>query len=278
MRKCLLLLTAACLKCCCGLALGGDIVLPGKPLFSFGAIADIHYADKDSLGKRLYRTTPAKLEESVTNFNGSSLAFAVQLGDFVDGQSAKAATVIDFQKALAIWKKLNMPAYSVIGNNCLEFLDNETLRSSFNLKKFYYDFTLPACPGWRFIVLDGKHLDNGPRHMQWFTERLKLCRDEGSRAIVFCHYPLVEAASRKHRLKEPRPVLDIIEKAGCVAAYIAGHDHDGGYAFTNGTHHITVKGMVESGTGTSYAIFHVYPDRILEAGFGLEPDRDLKLK
>lgn len=250
----------------------------GKPLFSFGAVADIQYADKDNSGKRHYRATPAKLEACVANLNARGLAFTVELGDIVDGRVTKSETMADFEKILTIWKKLTMPAHAVIGNHCLEALGETTLASSFGLEKLYYEFTFPSCSGWRFIVLDGKHLDNGVKQMNWFADRLKACKAEGGRAIVFCHYPLLEEAAHKHRLKDPKPVLAAMANAGCVALYAAGHDHAGGYAYTNGTHHITMKGMVESAGSTSYAVFDVYPDRIVETGFGIEPNRELKLK
>ena len=36
-------------------------------------------------------------------------------------------------------------------------------------------------------------------------------------------------------------MLDILSKAGCVVAVLAGHDHDGGYHHQDGLHHFTLS-------------------------------------
>lgn len=47
---------------------------PGKPLFSFGLIADVQYGDKENGGYegrgQRYREAPGKLDAAVTAFNG----------------------------------------------------------------------------------------------------------------------------------------------------------------------------------------------------------------
>ncbi len=55
-----------------------------------------------------------------------------------------------------------------------------------------------------------------------------------------------------------------------VLAYIAGHDHDGGYFLDRkNIHHLTLPAIVECESNTnSFATVHVYKDHILIEGVG----------
>ena len=52
-------------------------------------------------------------------------------------------------------------------------------------------------------------------------------------------------------------------------------DHNGGYAFKDGLHHVTLKAMLTH-SPNAYAIVEVYFDKLKEIGFGKEPSRELK--
>jgi manganese-dependent ADP-ribose/CDP-alcohol diphosphatase len=88
---------------------------------------------------------------------------------------------------------------------------------------------------------------------------------------------MADAASR-HSMAEPEPILDILDNSDCVSAWFAGHDHEGGYAFRNGVHHITIKGMVEAPLENAYAIVELLPDKIRITGIGKEVSRELPIK
>jgi len=165
------------------------------------------------------------------------------------------------------------------------------------LKNSYYDF---SCSGWRFIVLDGMdisthgwpeenenyrrakaYLEANPdaasyngaiseAQITWLRERLKCSGQAGEKVIVFCHHPVFEKASQKSLLLwNHRDIVALLEKYPCVAAYVSGHDHSGGYAFHGGIHYITLQGMVESpASGNAYGILDVYKDRIVLNGVG----------
>jgi hypothetical protein len=62
-----------------------------------------------------------------------------------------------------------------------------------------------------------------------------------------------------------------------VVAYFAGHDHAGGYAFRDGIHHVTIKGMVEAPIRNAYAVIEVSPTTLLKTGFGKEPSREMTI-
>jgi len=248
---------------------------PQEKLFSFGIIADVQYGDKDTRGARHYREGLDKLKECVGELNKQELAFTIQLGDIIDGNKEK--THSDLESVLEEYDKLTMPKYHVVGNHCLTAGKN-TLHQKLDLDKFYYDFTIPVAKGWRFVVLDGNDAGYGvlgKEQLAWLESRLAHASDNREKVIVFNHFGLLKSAAR-HRMKTPEPVLKLIDKSGCVVAYFAGHDHRGGYAFQDGIHHVTVKGIVEAPIDNAYAVIEVYSTKLREVGYGKEPSRELE--
>jgi hypothetical protein len=81
----------------------------------------------------------------------------------------------------------------------------------------------------------------------------------------------------RHYMAKTEPILDILDNSHCVQAWLAGHDHGGGYAFSHGIHHFTFKGMVEAPLENSYAIIEMYDDKIRIIGKGKEISRELPL-
>jgi hypothetical protein len=79
-------------------------------------------------------------------------------------------------------------------------------------------------------------------------------------------------------MAKPEPILNILDHTACVTAWIAGHDHAGGYALRNGIHHITFKGMVEAPGENSYAFVEFYRDTIRITGIGKEVSREISLR
>jgi manganese-dependent ADP-ribose/CDP-alcohol diphosphatase len=250
-----------------------------QKFFSFGIMADIQYADKETRGKRFYRGSHKNLESTVQILNEKKLDFIVQLGDIIDGNDSLAQTQTELKQILEIFNQFKYPRYHIVGNHCLTAGD-EFLKNQLGLKQFYYDFTFPTAQGWRFIVLDGNDAGYGilgENQLEWLELKLDSSRRNGERVIIFNHYALYKTAAEKHRMKISEPIAEIINDSGCVAAYFAGHDHSGGYSFTNGVHHLTLKGMVEAPVENSFAIMEVYPKKIKVIGFGKEINRELML-
>lgn len=253
--------------------------------FSFGVVTDIQYADKSNGKVRSFKQSADKLTDAVDELNKARVSFVVQLGDIVDGQSDKAKNVADYKKIRSIYDGVSAPKYHTVGNHCTT-LGRDTLASLLAADRFYYDFTSPAAPGWRFIVLDGN--DGGDQgklpwtrwsmsegQIQWLCETLEKAKANSEKVVCFCHFPLLESIGGDHRLLNPEPVLKAIDDSGAtVVAWVSGHYHPGGYAFRNGVHHVSVKGMVEA-KRNAYAVFDVRKDGIVERGFGDEPSRTL---
>lgn len=142
----------------------GLITAHGKqPLFSFGVISDVQYADipdgRSFLGvPRYYRHSILVLQRAVQKWNDlQKLSFSVNFGDIVDGFCPKDQSLIAVKKVASEFEKFNGPVHHMIGNHCLYNLPREELLPLLKIPNHngcaYYDFSPIA--GFRFIVLDG---------------------------------------------------------------------------------------------------------------------------
>lgn len=137
---------------------------PEKPLFSFGVITDIQYADIDD-GKsflgvpRYYRHALLALQRAVQSWNAKGdLAFAVHFGDIVDGYCPKDQSRTAFESVIAELDTFNGGhVYHMIGNHCLYNLPRRDLNELLDIptsgEQSYYSFS--PNPGFLFVVLDG---------------------------------------------------------------------------------------------------------------------------
>jgi hypothetical protein len=106
---------------------------------------------------------------------------------------------------------------------------------------------------------------------------LERAQQAGEKVICFCHFPLLKTAAEHHRMAKAEAILKTLDAHTCVAAWIAGHDHAGGYARQRHVHHLTMRGLVEAPGSTAFACFELAGDSIRETGFGNEPSRELYL-
>ena len=272
--------------------------------FSFGVIADVQYADRDTWESRNYRKAIDKLAESITELNKSDAAFVVQLGDAIDGGEGAAGAL---EEVVAEFDKLNVPIYHVIGNHDLWDIDRQSVFEKLGLKSWYYDFEQG---GWRFIVLDtmdiavtggwGEDSENyrrgrevldelikrdapnavewsggvGAGQMDWLRKILADAENKGQKVIVFGHIPLMPP-EEIHTLWNSEEVVKVLQSYDCVKAYFAGHRHGGGYDEDGGIHYPTIEGVVDAPDENAYAIVHVFSDRLEIEGIGKVPDRVL---
>jgi hypothetical protein len=256
-----------------------------EPLFRFGVVADAQYCDcepKTDKG-RYYRATPAKLQEAV---------------DFAS-----------FGTVLAIYRRLKMPKYHVLGNHDFPAEhEHAEVMEKLGMARSYYDFCVK---GWRFIVLDGNDISlqaysqtslqykqakalldkmesdglvntkkcNGAidsEQITWLKKTLKAACDTQEKVIIFCHFPIWPQG--KLNLWNDTEILGVIEPYDCLKAYINGHVHKGGYGLRNGIHYLTIEGMLDTPDTNAYAVIEVYPDFLKVAGFGRVPERILEIR
>ncbi len=269
----------------------------GQPEFSFGVVADVQYADKDTAGRRDYRASHDKLAACVAAMEQEKPAFLIQLGDLVDGGLAHV------DRILPVFQRFSGPKYHVLGNHDLS-VGRAVILQRLGLARGYYRFEVKD---WHFIVLDGMEVSAGDaagkkeyerlraagapnaqewngglgrEQREWLHHRLHDATAVGDRAIVFCHFPVLAAASSpQHLLWDHWEVLALFAGEPATVAYIAGHDHRGGYAESGGVHFVTVKGLVESPPAESCKVFDVYPDRlVLRAAGSPAAERALRLR
>ena len=257
-------------------------VLAATPaaLLKFAAITDIQYADKMAVSTRHYRNSPAKLARCAEELKRQQPAFIIHLGDLTDGRMTAAHNQEDVATITAAMKKIAGPWRFVLGNHDAA-AGRQLLTAALGFKDFYYEFTQPGVPGWRFVVLDGNDAGYGvvsEKQLAWFRGVLAQAQARNERVICFCHFPLIaEASPRKHIMHKPAPVLEALDHATCVVAWLCGHDHDGGYAFRKGVHHLTLQGTCETEDQPAMAIIRLFPDHLSVTGFGREPSRELPL-
>ena len=270
----------------------------------FGVMADVQYADTDTVGSRHFRQSLDMLEQCVADLNGRDLAFTIQLGDLIDrGEES-------LDRVVSVFQRLKMPCYHVLGNHDFA-LPRPAVLERLGMARGYYDF---LHGNWRFVVLDGTDIslcggwaEDSPNHQQatarfeelhsagkanaerwnggigqaqqdWLKETLRGAGERGERVIVFCHMPaLVEASDESLVLWNDEQIVGILESHPCAAAYFSGHDHAGGYARKEGIHHVSLQGMVEAPGENAYGIVELYADRIEVRGMGKVPSRSLPL-
>ena len=276
-----------------------------QPLFPFAVLTDVQYADKEPAGARAYRRSLRKLEESAAAINAEGPAFIVHLGDLIDEAGAG-----NLDRILAAFDRLQARKYHVLGNHDFSVSRAEWLRR-LGLAHAWYDF---AHRGWRFVVLDGMDVSVGgwpresPRYRvgeallnrlrqagrpnavdwnggvgeeqeSWLRQVLQAAARRHERAIILCHFPVLEASSTaQHLLWNHEEIVRILEEHSAVVAWFNGHDHRGGYARRNGVHYVTFPGMVESGNVNSWTMVRVFQDRLELRGAGAAPSRVLDIR
>lgn len=274
-----------------------------EPLFTFGVIADVQYADRDNAGTRHYRSSPAKLAAAVGVFNQQKPDFVISLGDFINNDFHSYDTL----NALA--GRLRMPLYHVLGNH--DFAgEKEKILSTLDLKAPYYSFVKKK---WRFIILDGndvslyankagseKHRQAarlyqklqdegapnaydwngavGEEQLEWLRRELAIARKKKEKVVVACHFPLYPD-DVPELLWNAKEVRTLIESFPNVVAYFNGHVHVSQYFLQNHVHYVTFRGMVEE-EENAFAIVSVFEDRLEDRleikGYGKEVSRVLE--
>lgn len=254
-------------------------------LFSFAVITDVHSSDQPPHlnpphTSRYYRQSLRNLDACVEDLNGRDLAFAIQLGDFVD----EKREYLDL--GLPVYNRLRTARYHVLGNHDYRrynAVDRQEMVDALGMKSAYYDF---AVRGYRFVVLNGDDPSRtskaqvwpgvSAQQKAWLRERLSEARQENERVVVFCHYPVYPA--NWHNMADSDETVKILGSSGCVVAYFSGHYHRGNYGQENGVHYITLQAMVEAKEKNAYAVVDVFGDRLEVHGVGTVPSRQFMLQ
>jgi len=293
-----------CLFVCCLLFASKELFSQKakQPLFRFGVVADVQYANRDNHGTRHYLSSIKKLEEAIAVFNKEKIDFVISLGDFIND------TYKNFDTLNGITDKLKMPLHHVIGNHDYDVKDAEKQKvlKALNLKNDYYTFKKK---NWKFLALNGIDISligntegsaqykeaqqmfdklkaegaanakpwNGTLsrvQINWMKNELNKAKKKKQNVIVLCHFPLYPYGS-PHTLWNTSEIRNIIEAHPNVKGYLNGHVHVSQYFLKDGLHYVTFKGMVEK-DDNAFAIISVFKDHLEIKGYGKEVDRILK--
>uniref|UniRef100_A0A383VZW1 Manganese-dependent ADP-ribose/CDP-alcohol diphosphatase n=1 Tax=Tetradesmus obliquus TaxID=3088 RepID=A0A383VZW1_TETOB len=160
------------------------------PLFSFGVISDVQYADiPDGTSfhgvPRYYRNALVALQRAVSSgWVPAGVEFGIHFGDIVDGFQARDGQEKSEQAlsdVLQAFSQLPHPTYHMLGNHCLYNLPRARLNKRLGITPLldpaaaaegasYYAFS--PHPTWLFVVLDAYDVsllgwpDSHPRHLQ----------------------------------------------------------------------------------------------------------------
>ncbi len=246
---------------------GYSIASSSEIIFSFGLVADIHYAERpdEPDRPRYYQTTLDNLREAVEIFNTNDLDFVVSLGDSITESRNKETTLTWLRRMDAELSKFEGDIHYVIGNHDIvditrnEFIEN----TSGAVKQANYFFDKD---GYRFIVIDANWEPRWTVHdavVMWLEEILYEAKDKGYQAVVFVHQPLDNRVLPVHGVKNADQVRTIFEEVGNVFAVFQGHIHAGGYWYVNDVHYMGIQAMVNFPFPV-FAIVHVLEDGSFE--------------
>ena len=280
-----------------------DFPVPDTPpLFTFGLVTDVQYANIENAGTRYYRLSPAKLAKAVEDFNREEVDFVINLGDFID------QNVENFDTLSKISGRLKMPLYHITGNHDWDGnTDNHSrLLATLHMPSFYYAI---ARDGWRILCLNGNevgvnmwkpgsaeyvasqaYLDSitlagnanayywngamGKGQVAWLQHQLDTARLNHERVLITCHFPLY-SNNPTETLWNRVDVLRLIERYPEVFGWFCGHGHTSQFYLRNGVNHVMFRGMVEEDEN-GWAVVTVYDKYIHIQGKGREKSRWLE--
>ena len=254
-------------------AAGNAAVLPA---LRFGLVTDIHYADKATVGTRVYRDSLAKMQVAVAALNATAkqdaagLSFAITLGDFIDYPANTevlnddaVAKEIELLKVIeGEWAKVNANRHYVLGNHCIYTLTKAEFFANTKARPAPYSFDTPFKPGGgaiHFVVLDACFKADGTPYgrrnadstdtfipesqLQWLAEDLAQTKNP---VIVFTHQRLDGTKGDESlNVKNSAAVRAVLEKSGKVLAVLQGHSHQNFLATVGGIPYCVLRAMVE---------------------------------
>lgn len=266
-----------------------------KPLFSFGIIADVQYADSSPVGNRYYRASLEKLEDAISVFRQDSVDFIINLGDLIEGNYES------YKPALHILNSSGIKTYHLTGNHDYSVDPRYLNRLPVFTESREGYFSL-IYKGYRMIFVNGNEIStyasanktqvkqadefiaklkkngeinainwNGgvsPYQISWMSRQLTEADNNSEKVILFCHFPV--APENIHNLLNDKEILELLSKHSNIIAWFSGHNHEGNYSYLNKVHFVTFKGMVESRKNNSFAILKTYQDKISITGYGRE--------
>lgn len=269
-----------------------------------GLMADAQYAQREVWMDRHFRASLGKLEEAVQWMNRCRPAFCLHLGDLIDGGWEH------FDPALEVLAGLDMPCGHLAGNHDFDVAPERQAKVR-NKLGAVPAWRAETVAGWRLVYLDSNAMSTyaadaasetsrqaqqflemieadgrvwanrwngglGITQRKWLEQQIKEAAAAGERAVIFAHHPVHPEG--RHCLLDRLETAELLrEHAGVTAAWINGHDHDGACVEVEGTHFLTLRGMVETEKENAFCLLKLREDRLEIEGMGREPSRVLEI-
>jgi manganese-dependent ADP-ribose/CDP-alcohol diphosphatase len=273
-----------------------------KPAVHLGLVADPQYADAPPLVTRFYRESIGKLTTAIEHFNTLDLDFCVNVGDSIDHDWSS------FEPILKVFAKSKFKFHQLLGNHDFELPDELKMRvpERLSMERRYYSISKG---GFCFAMLDTNDLSLyaypkdsaqttasieeykrhapfgvgniqpwngsvGPAQFKWLEETCRAAAVAREKVILFAHHPILPSGIN-HNEWNSLALVDFVIRTKNVVAWINGHNHEGAYALNAGVPFITMHGMVETKDTNAFATAKFYADRMILAGHGREPSREI---
>lgn len=224
-----------------------------RPALRFGAVTDVHYADKESRGSRHYRESLDKLGAALRHLESGEPRFVVELGDLIDRTASVDEEVSFLRKIEAVYGSVGCERHYVFGNHCIDTLTKDEFLENSGAVAPHYSFDEGA---FHFVVLDSCFRSDGvsygrnnadwkdcriPRdQLDWLAADL----DRSDRpTIVFAHQRLDGEGA--HFVNNAAEVRKVMADSGKVLAVFQGHSHQNEYQQVDGMHFCTLVAVVE---------------------------------
>ncbi|RXN31266.1 manganese-dependent ADP-ribose CDP-alcohol diphosphatase [Labeo rohita] len=274
-----------------------------QPVFAFGIIADIQYADiEDGLNflrtrKRFYRNSIQLLRNATRRWEEQRVKCVLQLGDIIDGFNKRHdASEQALDTVIKEFEKSSADVHHVWGNHefynfCRETLLASSLNSAAKagcgsdlMADDIYAYEFSPAPGFRFVVLDSYDVSliGRDESSEKYKRSLKLLQEHNDNPDLNHppgHLPVHPNATDPICLAwNYEAMLSMLRSHKSVVCFMAGHDHDGGYYVDeSGVHHITLEGVIETRPDSNaFGTVYVYEDQMVLKGSGRISDKVLK--
>lgn len=263
----------------------------------FGIITDIHYGNGDREAER------SDLHDCFSFWQQNNTAFAVQLGDLIDGKGPEAEE--NLEGITASLREYPGALYHVAGNHCLGAPLERYLKET-GLDSPYYTF---SANGIRFIVLHGMDINPeshpllpsdrkrkklqdqdpwanlycgavGERQIHWLEQQLESAHNAGEKVVMFCHFPLLkETSDEPHGLLwNHNEVTDVLCRYKNIIACFTGHLHRGAYFQRYGIHFMTMPPFIKRNEPPHYSCGMIELDNALLTVYDQDMSELHKLK
>ncbi|XP_037318878.2 manganese-dependent ADP-ribose/CDP-alcohol diphosphatase isoform X2 [Pungitius pungitius] len=275
------------------------------PLFTFGVIADIQYADIDDgydftrTRRRYYRSSLQLLTNARRSWSESAVKpeFILQLGDIIDGVNkscgdsdrALDTVLTEFNSGLLevhhVWGNhefYNFSRAALLRSRLNSTLHTERCLSEIQADSQLYAYHFSPFPGFRFVVLDAYDVSLLGRETSsdQYSDAMAVIKPHNNNEDLNCppgHLPIHPCSTADICLAwNFDELLAIIRRHGSVVCFMAGHDHDGGYYKDEdtGVHYVTLPGVIETPPDSNaFGTVSVYKDQMVLKGYGRVTDR-----